>query len=127
MSSSNVENVQTAELEGSRIEYLYRDAGNWKVWGEFELLGKVTLDEINELLLDEFWFIPPAVGIESLTPEQRNDDDHPFHEIHAVEPITVTSSTLSVEDFLDRMEGAQKTGWLELCKFYSALTVQNKL
>ena len=76
-----------------RFEYLYRDAGNFKRWGEVVFsntnnIGQETLDRLSRsaLPLDELYFLPDKVGVPSLHFESSvNDLDHCWHEIHAFE------------------------------------------
>ncbi len=76
-----------------RFEYLYRDAGNFKRWGEVVFsnssnIGQETFDRLSgsALPLDEMYFLPKQVGVPSLHfGEWVNDLDHRWHEIHAFE------------------------------------------
>lgn len=72
------------------MEYLYRDAGNYKAWGELLLDGLV--DERNEILIREFldsseFFIPEKAGIPALRSKLYKysngptEADHVFHEL----------------------------------------------
>ena len=46
------------------FEYLYRDGGNYKAWGEIRLSGKLTKNQIEEIHLNpcspKFTFSPQA-------------------------------------------------------------------
>lgn len=76
-----------------RFEYLYRDAGNFKRWGEVVFsnahnIGQETLDTISgaALPLDGIYFLPDQVGVPNLLLEERIEClDHDWHEIHAFE------------------------------------------
>ncbi len=88
-----------------RFEYLYRDAGNFKRWGEVVFsnihnIGQETFDKLSgsALSLDEIYFLPHQVGVPSLRFEEWiNDLDHCWHEIHAFELCSDPS-----DDLLDR-------------------------
>ena len=57
----------------TRIEYLYRDADNFKLRTEVVLCGHLSADQIRvilESLQDSFYFIPSQVGL----PENRFSD-----------------------------------------------------
>lgn len=79
------------------MEYLYRDASNYKVWGSILLEGAFThQDEAalrSELDSGEY-FIPSKVGIEDLQSQiwsagfPPNADDHEFHEFVELRPAT---------------------------------------
>lgn len=102
----------------TKIEYLYRDYGNWKFWGEFWLNGIVKLDDIKPYLLDEASFVPRELGIPSLTPEKINEDDHWLHEVVAVsldERPEDGATILPPELFLSRLISAHTKGWYNLC------------
>jgi len=73
----------------SIFEYLYRDADNFKVFGEILLLGRVTddnEDEIRSLLAYEEVFVAEQVGLPVLYPQLWKFSngptraDHAFHE-----------------------------------------------
>lgn len=67
------------------IEYLYRDAGNYKVWNEAVIQGILSQQQIKTILsclADGLWFIPRFVGL----PGKQFDNwdveaDHPFFEL----------------------------------------------
>lgn len=77
------------------FEYLYRDAGNYKIWGSLLLSGAVTAEEENAFrasLDSEAFFIAEELGIPPLNRELWNlsggptEDDHGFHEFHGFRP-----------------------------------------
>ena len=107
--------IGPAKPNGTKIEYLYRDYGNWKFWGEFYLAGNVTFDQIKNLLFDGLWFVPEGIGIESLRPEISSRDDHWLHEIHAVSLAPRANPLMTAEDFVGRLRWAQHKGWWNLC------------
>lgn len=85
------------------LEYLYRDASNYKAWGAILLEGSCT--PADETLLRTYldsgeYFIPGKVGIDCLQPRiwsagfPPNSDDHDFHEF-----IELRSAT--AEDLLE--------------------------
>jgi len=79
------------------LEYMYRDASNYKIFERALFFGTFEdRDErrLREHLLEGEWFIPEQVGLEPLqgrfaeysaTP---NDDDHALHEFVALRPAT---------------------------------------
>lgn len=99
------------------VEYLYRDAANWKTYGEAVLAGDLAAVEtarLNTLMAKEATFDPALVGLPSLHEAHwamYGDDsalDHPFHELVAIRPATTVEASkairLSVEAFLARLE-----------------------
>jgi hypothetical protein len=76
-----------------RFEYLYRDSGNFKHWGDVVFsnthnIGQDTLAAISSaaLPLDGIYFLPDQVGIPNLHFEEWMESlDHDWHEIHSFE------------------------------------------
>ncbi len=87
----------SASGEFAVFEYLYRDAGNWKTWGQVLVGGAPTPDDISSLTAcfesGEF-FIAEKLGIPTLFRKFWNQyggptqDDHPWHEFAGVRPAT---------------------------------------
>lgn len=102
------------EYDGTAVEYLYRDAGNWKFWGKFSVTGNLSFEDIRPFLLDNLWFVPQAVGVPTLTPAIRNQDDHCLHEIYMLTPIQLSFSLMTAGDFLDSLKAANKKSWWQL-------------
>ena len=107
----------------TRISYMYRDAGNNKVYGAAVIQGVLSESQVEwmkSLLArcPENGFIPPKIGL----PELREDFaagasydeemDHCWHEWEGVErteeAITVN---LSVDDLLGKFSDIEKKGW----------------
>jgi len=74
------------------FEYLYRDASNYKSYGEILLQGKYNEDEIT-FLTSHFesgiFFIPEAIDIPELRSQLYkyggpNSDDHDYHEFSSI-------------------------------------------
>jgi hypothetical protein len=105
----------SSKIKGTRVEYLYRDAGNWKFWGEFDLAGNLTMRAVEKWLLPDNLFVPDAVGIASLVPEIRNNDDHPLHAIWSMRRAMVSRDAIQAADFLERLKKGFEIGWFELC------------
>ena len=82
----------------SVFEYLYRDAGNWKAWGQLVLEGAPDDMEVSSLcasLESGQFFIAEQLGIPTLFQAFRAQyggptrDDHPWHEFAGVRPATL--------------------------------------
>jgi hypothetical protein len=80
----------------TRIEYLYRDAANYKQFASVVLSGEITAEEIAHIAgcLDSGeYFIPAQVGLEELQRRMPSfpdpDADHVWHELD-VAGITLT-------------------------------------
>jgi hypothetical protein len=94
-----------------KITYLYRDAGNYKFWGEFCVLGELTLDDLRPHLLDSEYFVPEKIAIPSLVPEAQNDDDHLLHEFHSVEPTEPALCPFTGAELIEQLRVANSSGW----------------
>ncbi|NMG42631.1 hypothetical protein GPA22_02640 [Aromatoleum toluvorans] len=81
----------------SVFEYLYRDSGNYKAWGELLLRGNLTDREIEQMR-EKFsageYFIAEQLGVPSVaeqlwgTDGSPNESDHTWHEFSAVRNAT---------------------------------------
>jgi hypothetical protein len=94
-----------------KITYLYRDASNYKFWGEFCVLGELSLEDLRPYLFDHEWFVPEKVGIPSLVPEARNDDDHVLHEFFSIDPSEPALCSFSAEELIERVRIADASDW----------------
>jgi len=72
--------------KNTRVEYLYRDANNNKVWGDEVLQGAITTKQrnvINGCLFEKEFFVPHQVGLPDLQckfgDELVDDVDHTLH------------------------------------------------
>jgi hypothetical protein len=72
------------------MEYLYRDAGNYKSWGAVVVANApdpLTLDDIEAIarasLIEGAWFVAAAAGLPDLRGDEWDDElDHDWHELH---------------------------------------------
>jgi hypothetical protein len=84
----------------SIFTYLYRDAGNYKAWGDLLLAGRLTEDEA--LLMRQKFdsgenFIAEQLGIptlyealwESCKCDGPSESDHVWHEFQEIRPATI--------------------------------------
>ncbi len=117
MTTQTEGDVVPPEPNGTVVEYLYRDASNWKYWSQFSLTGTLAFAEFENLLHEHLWFVPQAIGVESLTPKIRNQDDHSLHEIHEVRSAPVVQPLMSAEEFVCRLKYAQRAGWFNFCEW----------
>ncbi len=74
-----------------RFEYLYRDAANFKNWGEiiFRSVSDIAIEELSkrvrEALIDETYFVAKKARVPDLHfKEYKIDLDHGWHEYYAV-------------------------------------------
>ena len=81
------------------FEYLYRDASNYKAWGEILLSGIPSQSDVAALracLESEVYFVAEQVGIPAVYKELwdlsggRTSEDHALHEFVALRVATVS-------------------------------------
>jgi len=109
--------------ENVKLVYLYRDASNYKAWGEiiFRNPDKLSLNEIEDRLRSSFdsqeLFVASQVSIPDVFlffQDRFTEDDHFFHEFHAVE-FTIEQDTDSydrtIKSFVEQVEHSGKNGW----------------
>jgi hypothetical protein len=87
----------------SKFSYLYRDASNYKQFGDVVFPGGYT-EQDKDLLLgnlhDGDFFIPGDVGLPSLQSKfgSVSIDDHPWHEINFIGETERSPFELTRED-----------------------------
>lgn len=74
------------------IQYLYRDAGNNKIWGDIVFSNRINLDvskleiDIKNALIDGEFFVAEDVGLPSLHFDRHDAElDHGWHEYFSIE------------------------------------------
>ena len=104
--------------ENTVIQYMYRDADNYKMSGRVIFDGRITEAQVRRLAeaLDDGSFIPGQVGIEDLQEkfndgkgEWIDDRDHPWHEVTGISYTHVLpEEDRHVGEFVDQVA---KTTW----------------
>ena len=94
-----------------RIEYLYRDASNYKFFGELIVSGRFNFTDLERYLLDGEFFVPHSIGLTSLVPPQRNEDDHDLHAFISKKSTDTTHADIRAMDLISRIHSANKRGW----------------
>jgi len=107
-----------------KLTYLYRDASNYKAWGEviFDNPECLSLEEIEKSLvtcfLDEMSFVASQVDIPEIFLFHKypfSADDHFFHEFFSVEYSNgqvTDSKDRSIKKFIGQCKLARRKGWL---------------
>ncbi len=99
------------------LDYLYRDAANFKSFGTLLLAGCFTPAEHAEILAKRdsgTWFIPEQLGLPPLQAglyafsNGPTDDDHALHELIALraanlDEAAVLPTMMTTADFLTRL------------------------
>lgn len=99
-----------------RFEYLYRDAGNFKNWGEVvfsnprDVPADVTASMAEKVLIDHTFFVASKAGVPDLHFSEYNEDlDHGWHEVHAFLPTDEPpndAQARNIEDFIISLRSA---------------------
>ncbi len=104
-----------------RFEYLYRDASNFKKWGDVVFAGgadEILAGRLRKALHDGEWFIASQVRI----PEMFLDDyplvqdDHCWHEFNALVVVDASANDVenrTIDEFVVEVERASTEGWTE--------------
>lgn len=103
------------------VQYLYRDASNYKKWNEVIIQGELSgeqLKRIEACLFDGEYFTPRSVGLpESRITDYRTDDDHCWFEWGIAElteaPPTIDMSAEELVKRFERISKWDETGWLD--------------
>lgn len=93
------------------VEYMYRDASNYKQSGSFVLEGAFDFSAVKEFLSDSEFFIPERVGVKSLVPAEKTIDDHYLHTLEATRRVDAPSALMGAEMFVERVKRAAREGW----------------
>lgn len=104
----------------TRIDYLYRDASNYKVFNSEVVSGVFSSADIQEMktcLSDGEFFIPEQVGLPENRFDSLSDDDHIWFELYPETDISETDAAptlaLSCEDLMRGFRTAKKN-WDEI-------------
>lgn len=100
----------------TRIEYLYRDADNYKVYNECVIQGEMTEEQEQRIIacLDEGeFFVPSRVGMPEKKFDTETEADDPWFEWRGIE-LTEHEPTLDIgaNELVARFEKAEN-GWME--------------
>lgn len=94
-----------------KFNYLYRDASNYKQYGSviFSNLNNLSILEIDDIirnrLIEKLYFNHTEFGIPSLFFENKNDDDHDWHEYENIEITNeISTDKRTIEEFLKQLE-----------------------
>lgn len=99
-----------------KFNYLYRDRGNYKVFGSVvfsnpkQLNSKEIETALRKVLIDSEFFNPDKLGIPRLKHTNFPYDhilDHSLNEFHSVEETNETASyEIEITDFLKALENS---------------------
>ena len=98
----------------TKLEYRYRDAGNWKRFGEVVFSGVLSVSEIAPYLHDGEFFIPGELKMENLFPLPFGEEDYPWHEIVSLLPTDAPPTVrFNADELRERFRQADEDDWHE--------------
>jgi len=111
----------------TKINYLYRDASNYKQWNEAVVKGTFTEEEKEEIsaCTDGLLFLPQQVGLHFTQFDEVTEDDHPWAELDEFEEVDEeptmeeNGKVLTAAELLANFRKAKKEGWQEV--YYTEL------
>jgi hypothetical protein len=88
------------------LEYLYRDAANFKFRGRAIVRGT-----LQPHLYESEFFFPELVGLRRLTPKSMTSDDHPWHELVDVQNVSSGESLMEARELISRFKLQDSLTW----------------
>jgi hypothetical protein len=102
----------------ARFEYLYRDAGNYKNWGEIVFSNPHNLDTdfistmAEKVLIDGAYFVASKAGVPDLHVEIYDENlDHGWHEFYSfqlTDEAPTDSQKRDIETFIRSLQHASQ-------------------
>lgn len=91
-------------FKNTQINYLYRDASNYKSFNSIIVSGTFSQEQVKEILScckDGDTFIPEQIGWDLVRGWDINEDDHPYAEIDEASFVPTDKKTTSDDSALD--------------------------
>jgi len=101
----------SSTMKNTKIGYMYRDASNYKFYGDFIVEGILSKDKVAKYLHDSEFFIPHEIGLDHLLDMPINQDDHNLHTFEDFLPTEETDFTCTAFELIDRIKKAHSKGW----------------
>lgn len=104
-------------MKNTKMQFLYRDASNYKTWNEVIVKGEISDEQIQRIVssLEEgLYFIPEQLSLPIERFDYLTSDDHCYCELSADDfSLTSDSCTLDmdVNELVASFEKAAKDGW----------------
>ena len=95
----------------TKVTYRYRDASNFKFWGQFLVSGEFGIELVLDYLFEGEFFVPHEVGLPHLLNLPMNQDDHYLHTFEDFEIVSEGVATCSADDLVKRFKEASEKGW----------------
>ena len=121
---ADVSNLFCIEKKNTKINYLYRDACNYKSANSEIIEGRISQNQINEIIAcleDGCYFIPCQIGFSEIRCGSDNiEDDHCWFELSSddfeyvdEEPTLDMDIDELIEEFKDAADNWDENLWLE--------------
>jgi hypothetical protein len=101
-----------------RFEYLYRDAGNFKNWGEVvfsnphNINSSLVATMAKKVLIDQAYFVATKADVPDLHFREHDEQlDHGWHEFHSCQPTEDAPNDphgRNIEEFIESLCDASK-------------------
>lgn len=99
-----------------RFEYLYRDAGNFKNWGEIvfsnhrNIPADIVASMAEHVLIDHAFFVASKAGVPDLHFADHNEElDHGWHEVYGFQSTDDPPNDMrdrNIEEFIESLHSA---------------------
>lgn len=95
-----------------RIDYQYRDGGNYGRSGSWTMNGSGDLASLEPHLTSDGFFVPEAVGLPMLSPGHGKWEDDIDHSFHTIDSVTVVDGPVDDgRDFAELVEAFRSADW----------------
>ena len=97
------------------IEYMYRDASNYKKFETVIVKGKLKYLDLEPYLHEGEFFIPSTIGLKDLQDLPYTEDDHIWHTISEIyyTSLPPTNKMTSIE-FIKKFKNAYQNNGMNL-------------
>lgn len=95
----------------TKIDYMYRDASNFKFRGTFFVCGHLRFKVLADFLFDNEFFVPQEVGLNHLLRMPMNRDDHYLHTFEKFETAKHGEAICSADELISRFYQSHTKGW----------------
>ncbi len=120
-------------MSNTKINYLYRDASNYKAYPERDVIvsGELTREDFGDSLHMEEMFIPHDLGLpelQSRLEEYPNPEDRIWHQLLELEPTEAEPTIeITAAQIKSRLQKIKEEGWYESAAFKRQQFLKNIL
>ena len=100
------------KVMNTKLEYMYRDAENYKTYEDCILEGELSIKDLAPYLFLGDFFVPSEVGLKDLQEQPLHVYDHIWHEIIDVDSVEqIPTVPISAKCFIKMFQEASKNDW----------------